>query len=1056
MQTIHSELKKGSTYRQFEVLDVRPIDDYSAEGIWLRHKTTGLEVFHMYCADEENLFAFAFKTPPADSTGVAHIMEHSVLCGSRLYPLKDPFIRMANQSIKTFLNAMTFSDKTVYPAASVSRTDYFNLMSVYGDAVFFPKLQELIFAQEGHRLELDDQGRPVIQGVVYNEMKGCYSSFENIAGDWAVRSLLPGTIYDVDSGGDPVEIPRLTYGQFCAFHRTYYAPSNCKVFLYGNIETTAQLDFIQEKFLDAFDPSVTPESAAIPGLSSKQTPGEVRVSGKQTAVPAEPDSMPGAYRMPLLPEAPEPFAQPVVLEKPAPAADSGNRGCTVTMSWLIGDSSDPEQYMEAVLLAEILTGHDGSPLLKALLDCGLGEDVAPNCGVDGEMHWVMLTAGLRGVQRENASRVEKVILSTLERICREGLSPDDITAAVQSVDFSQREIRRVHGPFSLVLMRRCLRGWLYGRTPFHTVSSRSAFDRIKDRIISDSEYVYTIIRRYLLDNNHRSLVTVYPDEQYQLRREAAERELATRLLNETSAEQIRLRQEELRRFQQTEEPEDIVRLLPHLKPADLSVAVDRIETRRCELPGGIPFFYNEEPTNGIVYFDVCIPVDSLAPEDYLLLPLYATVLTNCGFAGTGWAQTASRIALNTGGFGAGLFTSSMMNGNVGQQVPDKDPVAGRDWIFIKMKFLNEQLPGALSLMSDCLLSVDFSDIKRISDLALEYRNDLNSSVVPMGNDYAANRAAFPFSRSKTVDEIWNGLTQLYFVNRLVPADVDRLPEKLRRIHARLLSAGTVIHTTGDAEGVAAVRAAVDGFVSGCGLAAPGARHTADSGILVNLAQTLCGTCEDSGVYSAGTAGSSRNSAGAEFMPEIFCTDTAVGFAATACTASGCNTKEAVYESVLAHRLTNTSLWEQIRTVGGAYGAFAWTDSVEQIFSFATYRDPKPFRSLDVFTGCLKCAADMEPEELERVITGCYSKEIQPRSPSGRGFTGFLRMLYGFTDAMREQRIAWLLGVSVEALKNTAEHMCIRFDSEKRQSVVCGSTMLDNHEKNTGKIMQLPV
>ena len=237
MKILETKLKQGCSYKDFEVVEVVDLPDYSSIGILLRHKATGLEVFHMYNNDEENLFAFAFATPPEDSTGVAHIIEHSVLCGSKNYPVKDTFIRLANQSIKTFLNALTFSDKTVYPAASLSEKDYFNLMSVYGDAVFFPLLNEWTFMQEGHRLELDEQGNPSIQGVVYNEMKGCYSSFDNYSSDWVVRSVLPETIYDCDSGGDPLDIPLLTYEQFKDFHKKYYSPSNCRLFLYGNIPT---------------------------------------------------------------------------------------------------------------------------------------------------------------------------------------------------------------------------------------------------------------------------------------------------------------------------------------------------------------------------------------------------------------------------------------------------------------------------------------------------------------------------------------------------------------------------------------------------------------------------------------------------------------------------------------------------------------------------------------------------------------------------------------------------------------------------------------------------
>lgn len=233
----------------FDIVSVTYLPELNSKGVFARHRETGCEVYHMLNDDEENLFAYSFMTPPTDSTGVAHILEHSVLCGSKNYPLKDPFLILAKQSVKTFLNAMTFPDKTVYPASSMVEADYFNLMAVYGDSVFFPLLDRWIFRQEGHRVELDESGNATVQGIVFNEMRGNYSSFDTIAGDWTIRSILEGTPYTHDSGGDPAVIPELTYEQFINFHRTYYHPVNCRIFLYGNIPTEKQLAFLQDRFL---------------------------------------------------------------------------------------------------------------------------------------------------------------------------------------------------------------------------------------------------------------------------------------------------------------------------------------------------------------------------------------------------------------------------------------------------------------------------------------------------------------------------------------------------------------------------------------------------------------------------------------------------------------------------------------------------------------------------------------------------------------------------------------------------------------------------------------
>ncbi len=241
--------EKGNVYKNFEVVDVFFVNDYHSNAVHLRHKQTGLEVVHLQNDDEENLFSFAFRTPNNEANGAAHILEHSVLCGSQKFPLKDPFVVLSNQSVKTYLNALTYPDRTVYPASSTVKADYFNLMRVYGDAVFFPRLDDEVFLQEAHRIEIDENGEPSIQGVVYNEMKGDYSSFESVVSSICDSSLLSGSVYEKDSGGDPLFIPSITVEKLRDFHSRWYKPDNCLVFLYGNIPTEEQLDFLQDEFL---------------------------------------------------------------------------------------------------------------------------------------------------------------------------------------------------------------------------------------------------------------------------------------------------------------------------------------------------------------------------------------------------------------------------------------------------------------------------------------------------------------------------------------------------------------------------------------------------------------------------------------------------------------------------------------------------------------------------------------------------------------------------------------------------------------------------------------
>ena len=1007
----------GDVYKNFEVLGVEALPELSATGVWLRHRVLGMEIFHILNDDEENLFAFAFKTPPQDSTGVAHILEHSVLCGSKNYPLKDPFIRLVNQSVKTFLNAMTFSDKTVYPASSISRADYFNLMAVYGDAVFFPLLERWTFAQEGHRLELDSQGNPSIQGVVYNEMKGNYSSFESIAGDWAVRSVLPNTIYDLDSGGDPVEIPLLTYEDFVAFHRKHYNPGNCRLFLAGNIATRDQIDFLCERFLDPYAEAIASLSATTELAGGA---GGAQIPGYESLLPME--------------EPPAAFGEPVVLEKAGPAAAEGDErqeaGSTVTLTWLLGDSSDSVRHMESILVAEILMGHDASPLNHALLESGLGEDLAPNNGLDSEMHWVLLTAGLRGCRRDDAEKVESVILSVLERLCAQGIPQQDIDAAVLAVDFSQREVRRAHGPYSLVLMRRCLRGWLYGRRPYETLLSRAVFATIKERIARDPHYIQGLVARLLLDNRHRSRVTVYPHARYGAQRKAAEAALVARLMEGTSVEEVKANHRKLVEFQQEGGETEDASILPHLSPSELPTDVDEITVRRQVGPNQVPVFVSQEATNGIVYAELCFPVDLLEPQDYPLLPFLAGSLTNVGFGGTSWVEASRRSALETGGMGASLFTSAMMNefsdlaarNENGEVV--HDAVFGRDWLFFKVKMLTEQTDKALALLRETLMTVDFSDSERLSTLLKEFRNDFVASLAPSGNEYAASRASCTLSRNKAIDEIWNGLSQLATITSMLDMDVAELGQRLAAVVERIRNHGAVAHITADRESLAVALPVLESLIADCNLLPPKVRLAANTERFYELT-ALPGE-------SLG-ANPGEDTPCLELLPSAF----QVGFAAAACRGKGYDNPGYVYEGILSHWLTNTALWEQIRTVGGAYGAFAWPDTSERIFSFATYRDPKPLRSLQVFQQVLAAAAEecIDEETLEGVITGCYSKEVQPKSPSSRGSVGFLRYLYGYTQEAKKRKLGILLQARPENIRQAARDIASSLRSGQHQAVI---------------------
>ncbi len=394
----------GKEYKGFVLCSIDDVPDYKAKGVFLRHKRTGLEVYHVIKDDKENMFAFAFRTVSKDSKGTAHIMEHSTLCGSEKYPLKEPFNTLAATSLNTFLNALTYPDKTVYPGASVVRSDYFNMMDVYADSVFFPKLDYTTFIQEGHRLEMDENGKLSIQGVVYNEMKGNYSAFNQIAFSETISAMYPQSYPAFDSGGDPLEIPDLTYEQFLDFHQKFYNPDNCILYLYGDIPTADQLDFINERFIERIEKKYN---------CTKDVPNYT------SDAPILKPEIKELIELKLNTESTE-------IRRLAP--DAGATGEMVNLLWYTG-----EQNIEKYYLGEVLCGNDSSPMKKLLKESGLGDDdSAGNFGQFKEEFW---SFGLMGVKKANEQKLYDIILNGLNDIYKKGVSKEDIDSAVMGIDF---------------------------------------------------------------------------------------------------------------------------------------------------------------------------------------------------------------------------------------------------------------------------------------------------------------------------------------------------------------------------------------------------------------------------------------------------------------------------------------------------------------------------------------------------------------------------------------------------------------------------------------------
>jgi Zn-dependent M16 (insulinase) family peptidase len=944
-----TNLKKGQILESgFAVIDVVDLEELKAVGIWAKHEKSGAEVFHVLNDDSENLFSFSFATSPSDNTGVAHILEHSVLCGSERYPLKDAFIVLAQGSLQTFLNAMTFPDRTVYPASSTNEHDYFNLMSVYGSAVFMPLLPEWTFMQEGQRKEFAEDGKLSITGVVYNEMKGAYSALDTYAGHWSVKAIMPGTPYAFESGGDPEAIPELTWEGLKDFHKTRYSPANCRVFLAGNIPTEKQLAFLNEQFFS---------------------------------------QMRGGSRCPPVNKV-EKWKEPKNLHIPCPAENETK--ATVFISWLCCDVTDVNENIALAALTEILFGHDGSPLTRTLIESGLGEDITPVSGMEGEIRESLFVAGLRGVEgdiTEMSKKVEALIMGEFNRLVSEGIPEEEIEAALLAMEFSQREIRRSSGPFSLVWMRRSLRSWLHGCKPWESLLVQPAMDKIKENLAKNKKYFESLIKKYFLDNPHRALVVLEPQEDFLQKQEekfAAAMAEKEKNMGAEERQAILDKCKNLYEIQNEGDSPEALASIPHLSRSDLSVENDIIHRRHEDLKG-LPALRHELYTNGITYVDFAFPVDIVSAEDYLWLPFFSRAVVSVGLPGMDYGEVSSLFARTVGGFIALLHTGSAIpgTGNMLKTACGEFDLAGRDWIIFRLKCLDEKVAPSLDLALRQISEADFTDHRRINDLVMEMKNEIDSNLAPMGHVLASGRAGRLNSRSKKTEETWNGLSQIEFVHRLAKMDTAAIAGKLEELRKKITGAGLIVNITGLA-------------------------HDAAGSELAKRFSRFGPPAPRLGANYADGHGSSGKKI------EVFSSKALqIGFAALSMNSAPFDTKEQLAETVLSHQLSTGALWESIRMKGGAYGAFINSDSIEGCVSFATYRDPAPVRSLDALNVILKNSEHgvCDEDYLVKSIIGCYEKETRPRTGAENGHIDFFRFLYGVEDGYRKRKLERLVSVS---------------------------------------------
>lgn len=948
----------------YSLLSRTEVPDYHGTAELYEHTGSGAQVFHLRNDDPENMFAFAFLTLPKDSTGVAHILEHTVFSGSREFPLKDPFLHLLKGSVNTYLNALTYPDKTVYPAASPVKQDLFNLMRVYGDAVFFPLLKRELFHQEGHRLQFREDGSLERSGVVLNEMKGSYANHDSIVAEKCYQSLFPNTVYRNDSGGDPLFIPDLTYEEFTAFHERYYHPSNVRVVLYGDTPTEEYLDFLHETFFSKFERQA----------ADFTVPEQLRWDSPRTTH--------AVY--------------------PVPSGAETSKMTSVTVNWLLFPVTERERLLRMSALSEMLLGNSGAPLYKALIDSGLGQDLSPVFGLETDLHETVFSAGLRGTEEEMSERIEGVITTTLRHLVDRGLDDDLREGALRRIEFRNRELKS--GPNGLRVMSRVLRSWMYGGDPSAGLHFTAMMSTLRGELTENPRLFEDMIDELLLGNRHRTTVVVVPApglSEDRAEEERAELEVLAGGLTPEERMEIEAAQTALEELQETVDDPVTVARLPVLSLDEVPMEIRTIPVRKELWEGGIPVFRHELFTNGIAYVDFSFDLQGLPAEWIEYLNLFGSTATEVGLPGIPHQEFQRQMNLKTGGI------TTMIS----HQYKSDDPSRVLRLFTVRLRLLESQLDEGIDLFQRFLAELDFSDTDRLAQVEEEVFVELRSALIPSGHYFSGLRASARLSPLAHLEDKIGGIAQYEFLRRLLAGGSSEAAEKSAPLLAEMVPAifdpsRMMVNLTGDEtimNDLAKRIRAVVGSISA--RASVASRRSLNESAVRAVGEELSG---------------SLNLPGDEFLL------TSSGVSHVASAIPGRRFLEPGYaaQEVLSHILRTGPLWEEIRMAGGAYGAFASSKSLEGLFTFGSYRDPNDLRTLETYRSVLERAAQEppSPRELELALISLLGRELRPLVPRDQGFIDFKRNLHGITDDLRRRVRYDLKEVTPEEVSAAAAYL----------------------------------
>ena len=893
-------------YSGFRLDRIERIDEINGTAYEMKHEKSGARLIYIDSPDSNKVFNIAFRTTPHNSTGVAHIMEHSVLCGSRKFPLKEPFVELVKGSLNTFLNAMTYPDKTMYPVASKNDKDFHNLMDVYLDAVFYPRVREdaEIVMQEGWHYELENADDELTyKGVVFNEMKGVYSSPDSVLERQMMRELFPDTTYGVDSGGDPDYITDLTYEEFQEFYRVHYHPSNSYIFLYGDMNIEEQLAFLNDEYLSHFDAIDVHTEVA---LQAPFTEGKV-VS----------------------------YPYSVGSEEP-----TDNRTLH-SFAYVLPDVT-PEHSLAFEVLTHALLTSPAAPLKQALVKAGIGSDIS-GYYLDS-IRQPMWTVQATGSNLDKQADLQRIVESTLQELCDKGLDKELLEASLNSIEFALRESDFGGRPIGLAYIIRMMDNWLYDNDPLELLHYEEALANIRKGLAGT--YFEDLIRHSILNNNHKVLVSIYPERGLQERKDAEVKEHLANVKANMTSEEIEAIVEQTKRLkirQETPDSDEALASIPLLELSDLNPNIEAVERRESKI-GNTTVHFVPTFTKGINYVGLYFKLNCLTEEELFYADILSDILGRIDTSERGYEALAKDINMNLGGLSSDI-TAISKDGKRDEFTP---------LMIVRAKALHSKLPDLCRLINEVVQKADYSDDQRLTELVQESKAIWDNEAFRRGNSIVSQRVMAQVSAVGKFRDNGNlGYYQKISELASNPAALPLLPEKLAEVACKIFRANNVdIMFVGEEGELDAFENLMKPFV-----------ETWDATELSNDVLQITRLSGNDGIVTAGKV--QYVAQGGNFIDHGF--------------------KHVGPMSVLETILRYEYLWIRIRVQGGAYGAFAnFYDDGNMIF--CSYRDPNLLETLNVYKELPQYLRDftLTDREMRKYIIGTMSSLDLPMTPALRG------------------------------------------------------------------------